>query len=61
MINRRKFGKLPNGHDVHAFDLTSAGGLSATVLEYGATLQSLRLPSGLDVVLGFDVIRSRSI
>lgn len=54
MITRRLFGKLPNGHDVYAFDLVSDKGLHATILEYGATLQSLRLPSGLDIVLGFD-------
>ena len=54
MIKQRKFGKISNQHDVHAFDLTSSTGLSATVLNYGAIIQSLRLPSGRDIVLGFD-------
>ncbi len=54
MITKRKFGTLPNGQDVYAFDLTSQSGLRATILEYGAILQSLCLPSGLDIVLGFD-------
>jgi len=54
MISRRKFGELPDGRDVHAFDLLSDTGLRASFIEYGASLQSLRLPSGLDVVLGFD-------
>ncbi|MEP1230266.1 MAG: hypothetical protein ABJG88_06290, partial [Litorimonas sp.] len=58
MISRRTFGKLSNGHVVHAFDLTSDTGLRAVVLEYGAILQSLRLPCGLDVVLGFDNLTS---
>lgn len=62
MIKTRIFGLLPNGDHVYAFDLYGGGvdgsGLTATILSYGAILQSLRLPSqqdtGLDVVLGFD-------
>ena len=54
MITERIFGQLPDETDVIAYDMSSETGLSAAILSYGATLQSLRLPSGLDVVLGFD-------
>jgi len=54
MITARNFGKLPNGETVTAYDFTSKAGFRATILSYGATLQSLRFPDGTDVVLGFD-------
>jgi len=54
MISAREFGQLPNGDRVTAFELCSEAGFSATLLTYGATLQSLTFPDGLDVVLGFD-------
>jgi len=54
MITKREFGQLSNGQKVYAFDLISETGLHATILEFGATLQAFKLPSGLDVVLGFD-------
>lgn len=37
-----------------AYDLSSSTGFRATILSYGATLQSLTFPDGTDVVLGFD-------
>ena len=54
MITEHIFGQLPDGTDVIAYDMSSETGLSTVILSYGATLQSLRLPCGLDVVLGFD-------
>jgi len=51
------FGMLPDGREVAAVTL-HAGGISATVLAWGATLQSLLVPDRLgepaDVTLGFD-------
>lgn len=44
------------GEPVHAFVLRSASGLEARILEFGATLQSLRLPVAgqvRELVLGF--------
>lgn len=58
MIKARKFGKLPSGETVTAYDLTTDAGFRATVLSYGATLQSLAYPDGLDVVLGFEKLES---
>ena len=52
------FGALPDGTPVTAARLDNASGCSVTVLDYGATIQSLTVPNqaGLpvDVVLGYD-------
>jgi aldose 1-epimerase len=54
------FGRLPDGRAVPAVTLTNKAGVSATVIAYGATLQSLIMPdrSGkrADVMLGYDKI-----
>lgn len=54
MITIQKFGSLADGRDVKIFTLNSSHGLSVSLLNYGATLQSFRLPNGQDIVLGFD-------
>ena len=52
----RAYGTLPNGDAVAAWTLRSAGGLTAEILAYGATVSRLLVPSSsgelLDVVLG---------
>lgn len=49
-------GFTPDGHPVHAFTLSNARGLQLRVMEWGATLLSLRVPDRngdlADVVLG---------
>jgi len=54
MIPIQRFGTLPDGSDVDSFTLKTSTGFSATLLSYGATLQSFCLPDGTDIVLGFD-------
>ena len=54
MIKSREFGKLPSGERIEAYDFSTEAGFQATILSYGAILQSLKFPDGLDVVLGFD-------
>jgi len=54
MIKSRIFGKFKNGDPVTAYDLPSEAGFRATILSYGATLQSLMFPDETNVVLGFD-------
>ena len=53
-----EFGKLSDGRCVQAAKLTNHAGASLTVLDYGATIQSLRIPdkngNPIDVVLGYD-------
>lgn len=50
------FGKLPDGRAVQAVTLSNARGVSATVIAYGASLQSMILPDSagkkVDVALG---------
>lgn len=55
---RTSAGKLSNGTAVEAITLTNANGVSARILSYGATLQSLIAPGrdgkAADIVLGYD-------
>ncbi|MBR4473049.1 MAG: galactose mutarotase [Oscillospiraceae bacterium] len=52
------FGRLSDGRPVTAACLTNRAGTSVIVLDYGATIQSLRVPAKdgtlVDVVLGYD-------
>ncbi len=52
------FGTLPDGTPVDRFRLTNAGGISVTLMSYGAAIVSLEAPDhrGVpgDIVLGFD-------
>ena len=53
----KTFGILPSGEEAHLYTI-QAGGLTATVSDYGATLVNLLVPDSTgalaDVVLGFD-------
>lgn len=55
---RSTFGTLPDGRAVPAVTLTNGHGVSATVIAYGASLQSFILPDRnghkADIVLGYD-------
>ncbi|MBO9499187.1 MAG: galactose mutarotase [Novosphingobium sp.] len=57
---RGTFGKLPDGRAVASVTLANARGVSATVIAYGATLQSVILPDRAgrkaDVALGYDTL-----
>jgi aldose 1-epimerase len=59
-ITRTAFGTTKSGEAVTAFTLTSSTGATATILDWGGTIQSLKVPdkSGAlgDVTLGFDNI-----
>jgi aldose 1-epimerase len=56
------FGKLPNNQDVHAYTLRNKNGCELTVINYGATITSLKIPTDttnkVDVVLGFDSLEA---
>lgn len=55
---RSTFGKLADGRDVGAVTLANGQGVSATILAWGATLQSVVMPDRhgkrADVALGYD-------
>ncbi len=56
-LSRKPFGQTPSGEAVEALTLTNSHGVSATVITYGATLQSLIAPdrtgTKADIALGF--------
>ena len=58
IIDRLRFGTLPDGRDVHLFRLRLTGDVTLEVLELGAIVRSLRMPDRTgtlgDVVLGYD-------
>ncbi len=55
------FGALSDGRPVTAYRMTTDSGSEAVVLDYGCTLQSLRVPDRdgklVDVVLGYDTAK----
>ncbi len=51
-MEKRLFGKTPQGEEIYAYTLTCEN-VSATILTYGAILQSFQI-DGLDVVCGYD-------
>lgn len=61
-VNRENAGKLADGAVVEAVTLQAANGVSARILAYGATLQSLIAPDAkgreADVALGYDDLDS---
>src|SRR5262249_44521979 len=57
-VEKKSFGKLPDGTEVEQYTLHSAKGATAKIITYGATLTELWMPAKTgktaDVVLGFD-------
>ena len=43
-LQRKPFGRLPDNSDVTLFVLTNKNGLTASVMDYGATLVKLETP-----------------
>ncbi len=60
-IARTEFGKTADGTPVELYTLTNAGGMTAKIMTYGATVTELyvrdRAGKPGDVVLGFDSLR----
>lgn len=59
---RSTFGRMPDGREVPAVTLTNRNGVSARIIAYGASLQSLVLPDraggSADVALGYPDLAS---
>jgi aldose 1-epimerase len=57
-MNRKIFGKMPDGEIVEVLVLKNKNGMQVDITNFGATLTSIKLPVSnnavVDVVLGFD-------
>lgn len=57
-LNSKSFGFLPNGDEVMCFTLKNKNGMEVSLINYGATITSLKVPVSntkkIDVVLGFE-------
>jgi aldose 1-epimerase len=55
------FGKLSDGREVHQYTLTNRAGAVVQIIDYGATVTSIRVPDRngkiQDVVLGYDAVQ----
>lgn len=60
LVDKKEFGKMPDGSTIESFTLSNSQGASAKVITYGASLTELHVPDKNgklgDVVLGFDNI-----
>ena len=61
MISKKLFGTLSDGREVDIYEIKNANGVSASVITYGATWQSLFAPDRdgnfEDVLIGFDDLK----
>jgi aldose 1-epimerase len=61
-MTKTVFGRLPDGREVFQYTLTSRSGVTAQIINYGATVRSLGVPDRNgkmdDVVLGYDSLQS---
>ena len=58
--NAKLFGIMPDGTEISCHTIANQRGMEATVINYGATITSLRIPAKggkVDVVLGFDALQ----
>ena len=58
LVKKELFGTLQNGEDIYSYTLTNNSGMSATIINYGATVVKLKVPDKNgkteDVILGYD-------
>ena len=56
------FGLMPDNEEIHSFELMNKNGMKVQLINYGATVTSLKVPVSngklVDVVLGFDTLES---
>jgi aldose 1-epimerase len=61
-ITKSVFGKLDDGREVFLYTLTNGNGVVVQIINYGATLVSLKVPDRngkiADVVLGYDSLQA---
>jgi aldose 1-epimerase len=56
--SKQPFGTLPNGEAVSQYHLSNNKGLTVKLIDYGATLVSVKIPeqNNSEIVLGFDTL-----
>ncbi len=54
-MSKKLFGKLPGGEEVYVYQISN-GSFTAEIMEYGATIISLRPFGNVDVLGGFDTL-----
>ncbi|MDI9257831.1 aldose epimerase family protein [Flavobacterium sedimenticola] len=61
-LNEKFFGLTPENQEVFCYTLTNKQGMEVSVINYGATITSIKIPNSngikTDVVLGFDKLES---
>jgi aldose 1-epimerase len=61
-VNRALFGRLPDGRTVEAVTLSNHKGMRATLITYGASIQTVVVPDrrgvGADVALGYPTLQA---
>ncbi|WP_333876825.1 aldose epimerase family protein [Flavobacterium sp.] len=61
-LNKKFFGLTPENQEVFCYTLTNKQGMEVSVINYGATITSIKIPNAngikTDVVLGFDKLES---
>ncbi len=54
---RSRFGRLADGREIHAYDLSNANGFAVRILTYGAIIQAIQAPDRAgrmaDLVMGY--------
>jgi len=55
-IVTKPFGETAQGQPVYEYVLSEENGITVSIISYGATVRSIILPDGKDIVLGFDKI-----
>ena len=62
IVKSKEFGITENDRKVSAYTISNNGGMSVTILDYGATIQSIVVPdrngNPVDVALGYDDLLS---
>jgi aldose 1-epimerase len=57
-VQKKYFGTLPSGEKIYSYTLTNSHGMSAEIINYGATVVKLKVPDKNekigDVILGYD-------
>ena len=59
---KKLFGTMPDGENIYSYTMTNSSGMSATIINYGATVVKLEVPDRNgkveDIILGYDSLSS---